>query len=128
MQQGNVSSCFIEVVNFEINSINKKGIQNFFLFSLYQLNWVRNCSKVWGAIKKEIEKEKHELTPYSFKHRYAYYEHNWPRADGSYRAPKQVADAMGHTLDTHLLRYFRFQIQDFASAFDETSLQVKDAA
>ena len=84
--------------------------------------------KVWEAIKKEIAKEKQELTPYSFRHRYAYYGHNRPKADGSYRAPKQVADAMGHTLDTHLLSYSRFQTKDLASAFDETTLLVKTAA
>jgi len=84
--------------------------------------------KVWDAIKKEIAKEKQELTPYSFRHRYAYYGHNRPKADGSYRAPKQVADAMGHTLDTHLLSYSRFQTKDLASAFDETTLLVKTAA
>ena len=83
--------------------------------------------KVWDAIKKEIAKEKQELTPYSFRHRYAYYGHNRPKADGSYRAPKQIADAMGHTLDTHLLSYSRFQTKDLASAFDETSLLVKAA-
>ena len=84
--------------------------------------------KVWDAIKKEIAKEKQELTPYSFRHRYAYYGHNRPKADGSYRAPKQVADAMGHTLDTPLLSYSRFQTKDLASAFDETTLLVKTAA
>ncbi len=36
--------------------------------------------------KKEIAKEKQELTPYSFRHRYAYYGHNRSKADGSYRA------------------------------------------
>ena len=84
--------------------------------------------KVWDEIKREIAKEKQELTPYSFRHRYAYYGHNRPKADGSYRAPKQVADAMGHTLDTHLLSYSRFQTKDLASAFDETTLLVKAAA
>ena len=78
--------------------------------------------------KKEKVKEKQELTPYSFRHRYAYYGHNRSKADGSYRAPKQVADAMGHTLDTHLLSYSRFQTKDLASAFDETTLLVKTAA
>ena len=43
-------------------------------------------------------------------------------------ASKQVADAMGHTLDTHLLSYSRFQTKDLASAFDETTLLVKTAA
>jgi len=84
--------------------------------------------QAWGAIKEEVAREKQELTPYSFRHRYAYYGHNRPKADGSYRAPKQVADAMGHTLDTHLLSYSRFQTKDLASAFDETTLLVKVAA
>ena len=84
--------------------------------------------KVWQAIKKEVARENQELTPYSFRHRYAYYGHNRPKADGTYRAPKQVADGMGHTLDTHLLSYSRFQTKDLASAFDETSLLVKAAA
>ena len=83
--------------------------------------------KVWGAIRKEVSRENQELNTYSFRHRYAYYGHNRHKADGSYRAPKQVADAMGHTLDTHLLSYSRFQTKDLASAFDETSLLVKVA-
>ena len=81
-----------------------------------------------GAMKEEVAREKQQLTPYSFRHRYAYYGHNRPKADGSYRAPKQIADAMGHTLNTHLLSYSRFQTKDLASAFDETSLLVKTAA
>jgi len=84
--------------------------------------------KVWEAIKKEVAKEKQELTAYSFRHRYAYYGHNRPKADGTYRAPKAVADALGHTLDTHLLSYARFQTKDLANQFDETSLLVKAAA
>ena len=77
------------------------------------------------AIKKEITKEKQELTLYSFRHRDAYYGHNRPKADGSYRAAKKVADAIDHTLDTHLLSYSRFQTKNLASAFEETSLLVK---
>ena len=84
--------------------------------------------KVWDAIKKEIAKEKQELTPYSFRHRYAYYGHNRPKADGTYRSPKAVADALGHTLDTHLLSYARFQTKELANQFDETTLLVKVAA
>ena len=84
--------------------------------------------KTWEAIKKEVAREKQELTPYSFSHRYAYYGHNRPKADGTYRAPKAVEDAMGHSLDTHLLSYARFQTKDLANQFDETSLLVKAAA
>ena len=84
--------------------------------------------KAWEAIRKEVSKVNQELTTYSFRHRYAYCGHNRPKADGSYRAPKQIADAMGHTLDTHLLSYSRFQTKDLASAFDETTLLVKAGA
>ena len=82
--------------------------------------------KTWEAIRKEVARGKQELTTYSFRHRYAYYGHNRPKGDGSYRAPKQIAVAMGHTLDTHLLSYSRFQTKDLAKAFDETSLVVKE--
>ncbi len=82
--------------------------------------------KVWGAIKKKVSRENQELTAYSFRHRYPYYGHNRTRADGSYRAPKQIADAMGHKLDTHLLSYSRFQTKDLVSAYNETSLLVKE--
>ena len=48
--------------------------------------------KFWEAIKKEIAKEKQELTPYSFRLRYAYYGHNRAKADESHRAPKLIAE------------------------------------
>ena len=44
--------------------------------------------KDWEAIKKEVEREKQELTPYTFRHRYEYYGHIRPKADGSYIALK----------------------------------------
>ena len=81
--------------------------------------------KIWQQLKAEAIQEREILTPYSFRHRFAYYGHNRTKADGSYRAPKQIADAMGHKLDTHLLIYSRFQTKDLATAFDETSLLVK---
>tara|TARA_B100000579_G_scaffold374578_1_gene338891 strand:- start:110 stop:358 length:249 start_codon:yes stop_codon:yes gene_type:complete len=81
-----------------------------------------------GSNKKKVQREKQEITPYSFRHRYAYYGHNRPKADGTYRAPKAVADGMGHSLDTHLLSYSRFQTKDLANQFDETSLLVKAVA
>ena len=84
--------------------------------------------KVWEAIRKEVSIGNQELIAYSFRHRYAYYGHNRPKADGSFRAPKQIAEAMGHTLDTHLLSYSRFRTKKITSAFDETSLLVKVAA
>ena len=84
--------------------------------------------KVWEAIRKVVSRGDKELTVYSFRHRYAYYGHNRPKADERYRAPKEIADAMGHKLNTHLFSYSRFQTKDLASAFDETTLLVKVAA
>ncbi len=60
---------------------------------------------VWEAIRKKVSREDQELTTYRLRHRYAYYGHNRPKAYGSYRAPKLIADAIGHKLDSHLLRY-----------------------
>ena len=80
---------------------------------------------VWEAIREEVSRQEQELTAYSFRHRYSYCGHNRPKAYGSCRAPKQISDAMGHTLDTHLLIYSRFLTKDLAGAFDETSLLVK---
>ena len=56
------------------------------------------------------------------------YGHNRTKADVTYRSPKQVEDALGHTFDTHLLRYSRFQKKDLANVFNETSLLAKVAA
>ena len=81
--------------------------------------------KVWDAIKEVVSRKGQELTPYSFRHRYAYYGHNRSKADGTYRSSQEIADAMGHSLDTHLIGYSRFQTKDLASAFDETSLLIK---
>ncbi len=85
-------------------------------------------SKIWEAIRKEVARKNQELTPYSFRHRYAYYGHNRSKKDEAYRAPKQVADAMVHTLDTHLLSYSRFMTKDLADHFDESAMPVKAAA
>ena len=38
---------------------------------------------------------------------------------GPIASPKQIADAMGHTLDTHLLSYARFNTRDLAKSFDQ---------
>ena len=85
-----------------------------------------NRRKIWEAIRKKFARENQELTAYSFRHSYAYCGHNRTKADGRYRAPKQIVDAMGHALATHLLSYSRFQTKDLASVFNETSLLVKE--
>ena len=35
------------------------------------------------------------------------------------RDSKQVADALGHSLDTHLLSYARFNTRELAKSFDQ---------
>ncbi len=80
----------------------------------------------WEALRKEISKGNEELTTYSFRHGYAYYGHNRAKDEGGYRAPKQIAVPMGQILKTHLFGYSRFQTKDLASAFNETSLLLKE--
>ena len=72
---------------------------------------------------KEAEDERQQLTPYSFRHRYAYVGHNRQKDDGTYRAPKQIADAMGHSLDVHLGSYSRFMTKELAKNFDQETVK-----
>ena len=53
------------------------------------------------------------------RHRFAYYGHNRPQEDGMYRAPKKIAEVMGHTYEPHLLSYARFDSKDLAKSFDQ---------
>ncbi len=50
--------------------------------------------------------------------RYAYVAHKRINKNGTYRSPKQIADAMGHDLETHLKSYSRFNTKDLENAFD----------
>ena len=70
------------------------------------------------SICEEAKAEGLECVPYSFRHRYAYVAHTRPMEDGTMRAPKQIADAMGHDLQTHLESYARFMTKDLKKAFD----------
>ena len=78
----------------------------------------RSPKNVWLSICKEAEIEGQECTPYSFRHRYAYVAHNRINKNGTYRSPKQIADAMGHDLETHLKSYSRFNTKELENAFD----------
>ena len=78
----------------------------------------RSPKNVWLSICKEAEIEGQECTPYSFRHRYAYVAHNRINKHGTYRSPKQIADAMGHDLETHLKSYSRFNTKELENAFD----------
>ena len=44
------------------------------------------------------------------------------RAKGS---PKKIAEVMGHTYETHLLSYARFDSKDLAKSFDQVPNQIK---
>ena len=67
---------------------------------------------MWQSITEEAAAEGQELVPYSFRHRYS--------ATGHARGlqPKQIADAMGHSLEVHMNSYARFMTRDLADAFD----------
>ena len=75
--------------------------------------------KIWQTLKAEAKQEREVLTPYSFRHRFGYYGHHLQQEDGMYRAPKKIAEAMGHSLDTHLISYARFNTKDLAKSFDQ---------
>ena len=67
--------------------------------------------EVWQALQAEAEHSGEQLTPYSFRHRYARECH---------RAGLSVADianAMGHTIEVHLGSYARFTPDATAAAF-----------
>ena len=68
--------------------------------------------KIWKQLQQEAESEGQQLTAYSFRHRYSAECH----ARGL--QPKQIADSMGHDLETHMNSYARFMSKDLESAFD----------
>ncbi|WP_413440664.1 site-specific integrase [Synechococcus sp. MIT S1220] len=67
------------------------------------LNQYLRRRKVWMALRGEAERLGEQLTPYSFRHRYAKQMHaaNVPIAN--------ISEAMGHTIDVHLKSYARFK-------------------
>ncbi len=81
-------------------------------------------NKVWQQLRKEAEDERQQLTPYSFRHRYAYIGHNRQKEDGSYRSPRKLAEAMGHSYDVHLKSYTRFKIKEMVEDFDQETVKV----
>ena len=67
------------------------------------LNQYLRRRQVWMMLKNEAQKLGEQLTPYSFRHRYAKGMHaaNIPIAN--------ISEAMGHTIDVHLKSYARFK-------------------
>ena len=59
--------------------------------------------KVWMALRDDAKQKGEQLTPYSFRHRYAKEMHgnNIPIAN--------ISEAMGHTIEVHLKSYARFK-------------------
>ena len=57
----------------------------------------------WNDLRKLAESQGEQLTPYSFRHRYAKQSH------ARRLAVAEIAEAMGHTIDVHLKSYARFK-------------------
>ena len=74
--------------------------------------YLRN-KPIWQSLRKQAQLEGQSLVPYSFRHRYSKQLH------GTHLRPKQIADAMGHDLKTHLLHYARFISDDLTKEFDK---------
>ena len=67
------------------------------------LNQYLRRREMWMALRVEAQHNGEQLTPYSFRHRYAKGMHaaNLPLAN--------IAEAMGHTIEVHLKSYARFK-------------------
>jgi integrase len=70
---------------------------------------------IWKQLNAEAEHLGEELVPYSLRHRYSATCHR------SNVPPKFIAEAMGHSLETHLRRYARFVSQGAAAAAFEAA-------
>ena len=81
--------------------------------------------RIWQRLKAEAKQEREVLTPYSFRHRFAYYGHHRTQEDGMYRSPKKIAEAMGHEYETHLLSYARFNTKDLERSFDTQPMNTR---
>lgn len=70
---------------------------------------------IWRQLSTEAENLGEELVPYSLRHRYSATCHR------SNVPPKFIAEAMGHSLETHLRRYARFVSKGAAAAAFEAA-------
>ncbi len=69
----------------------------------------------WQQLRVEAAEVGEELTPYAFRHRYAKASH------AAKLAPKDIADAMGHTLDTHLQSNARLASSGLATSYADAN-------
>ena len=67
--------------------------------------------QVWMALRDEAEHNGEQLTPYSFRHRYA------KQAHAARLAVAEISEAMGHTIEVHLKSYARFKPDKTAANF-----------
>ena len=67
------------------------------------LNQYLRRRAVWMALRDDAKKQGEQLTPYSFRHRFAKGMHaaNIPIAN--------ISEAMGHTIEVHLKSFARFK-------------------
>ena len=75
------------------------------------LNQYLRRRKVWMALRDEAEHQGEQLTPYSFRHRYA------KQAHAARLAVAEISEAMGHTIEVHLKSYARFKPDATAANF-----------
>ena len=75
------------------------------------LNQYLRRRSVWMALRDEAEHQGEQLTPYSFRHRYA------KQAHAARLAVAEVSEAMGHTIEVHLKSYARFKPDATAANF-----------
>ena len=69
----------------------------------------------WNSFKKVAEKQKENLTPYGFRHRYAKQSHamGFPIAN--------ISEAMGHSPEVHLDNYSRFKTDNLEAMYDKAN-------
>ncbi|ABB35455.1 site-specific integrase [Synechococcus sp. CC9605] len=75
------------------------------------LNQYLRRRTMWMALKTEAEHQGEQLTPYSFRHRYA------KQAHAARLAVAEISEAMGHTIEVHLKSYARFKPDATAANF-----------
>jgi len=75
------------------------------------LNQYLRRREMWMALRDEAEHNGEQLTPYSFRHRYA------KQAHAARLAVAEISEAMGHTIEVHLKSYARFKPDKTAANF-----------
>ena len=75
------------------------------------LNQYLRRREIWMALRDEAEHNGEQLTPYSFRHRYA------KQAHAARLAVAEISEAMGHTNEVHLKSYARFKPDKTAANF-----------